>query len=65
MLRVVPEGQGAAFHLFTCHLGASVVLVLFFGLVVGFVFVGFCLLGLHLGFLHGICLEPIIGLLLH
>ena len=30
-------GQGAAFHLFTCHLGASVVLVLFWWL-------GLCLL---------------------
>ena len=31
--------------------------------VVGFVGVGFCCVGCHPGFLHGICLEPI-GLLL-
>ena len=55
------SGRGVSpFHLSPgCIRGAGFV----FCLVVGFVLVGFCLLGLHLGFLHGICLGPI-GLLL-
>ena len=63
-VRLRAEGKGAAFHHFTYPLGASVVVVfVWFCLGVFCFLLFFCLLGLRLGFLHGVCLEPI-GLLL-
>ena len=56
------KGLGRSVSLFTCHLGASVVLG-FCLVVAGLVLVGSSLFGLHSGFLHGIRLGPI-GLLL-
>ena len=63
-MRSTAESRGSGRGVSPFHLSPGCIRGVGFGLVLFWVFflVGF--LGLHLGFLHGICLEPI-GLLLH